>query len=149
MGIPLHETVTAGRRVQKMRQVEMTYRLGFDALQRHLLNSKTYLPVPTIQKSMLQDTFENFCLWAASRKQIDLPTQIDFDHFERIGMQRFLLMEKIDLVQTIFKRSLEIWLVLDRALFLQDSGYQVDISRFCQRELTPRNILIRAQRDRF
>ena len=37
-------------------------------------------------------------------------------------------------------------LALDRALFLQEQGYQVEIGTFCSRSATPRNILIVAAR---
>jgi hypothetical protein len=53
-------------------------------------------------------------------------------------------MERISLVQQPFRRCLEMWLVLDKALFLAENGYQVEISQFCSRAMTPRNILIHA-----
>jgi len=52
----------------------------------------------------------------------------------------------LDLVRFLFRRPLEIWLALDRALFLQEQGYQVELGTFCPRHATPRNILIVAAR---
>ena len=40
------------------------------------------------------------------------------------------------------------WLVLDRALFLQEHGYDVRMGVFCDYPLTPRNLLLLAERDR-
>ncbi|GAA58338.1 hypothetical protein P20652_0192 [Pseudoalteromonas sp. BSi20652] len=34
--------------------------------------------------------------------------------------------------------------MLDRALYLQQQGYQVNVKTFCEKQLTPRNILILA-----
>ena len=37
-------------------------------------------------------------------------------------------------------------LVLDRALFLQEQGYTVRLGTFCETSLTPRNVLLLAER---
>jgi hypothetical protein len=44
----------------------------------------------------------------------------------------------------VFRRAIEVWLVLDRALYLQQQGYHVSVTTFCEKQLTPRNILILA-----
>lgn len=144
--LPLQETVTAGQTVKNKRFVEVSFRLGFDALQRSLFKNSQYLPVPNVQKSLLNEGFEAFCRWAATQKNITLPTCIDYDAFQQQGESRFLLVEKMETVRTLFRRPLEMWLVLDRALYLTENGYQTTVSTFCPRELTPRNLLIHAQR---
>ncbi|MBW7436181.1 hypothetical protein, partial [Escherichia coli] len=53
--------------------------------------------------------------------------------------------EKLSLVQQGFRRLLEMWLVCDKALFLEEQGYQVSVNEFCPREVTPRNLLIHAK----
>lgn len=143
--LPLHETVTAGAGVKNKREKEMCYRLGFDALQRAEGISDKYLPIPTVQKSLFKNDFVFFCKWAAKAKNITFTDNIDFAHFEQEGIKRFALIEKIDLVQTLFKRPLEIWLGLDRAIYLEEQGYAVSLSIFCERTLTPRNMLIQAK----
>jgi len=50
-------------------------------------------------------------------------------------------------VRGLFRRPLEMWLVLDRALFLQENGYQAQVGRFCETALTPRNLMVLAERD--
>lgn len=144
--LPLHETVTAGACVKNKRKKEMCYRLGFDALQRAEGISQNYLPIPTVQKSVFNNDFVFFCNWAAKVKNIVLNNKVDFAHFEQEGIKRFNLIEKIDLIQTLFKRPLEIWLSLDRAIYLEEQGYAVTLSTFCERALTPRNILIQAKK---
>jgi len=47
-------------------------------------------------------------------------------------------------VQHLFRRPLELWLVLDVAMYLQEQGYQVSLSELCAPELTPRNLLLQA-----
>ncbi len=143
--IPLQETVTGGARVKRHRQLEMSYRLGFDSLLREALAHCCYTPIPSIKKSQLAQGFGAFCHWAAEHKQIALPP-CDFSHYADVGEQRFLYMERLSLLQSVFKRPLEMWLVWDKALYLSEHGYQVSVGCFCARHVTPRNILIQATR---
>ncbi|WP_261817457.1 SAM-dependent methyltransferase [Vibrio gallicus] len=141
--IPLQETVTGGERVLRHRQLEMVYRLGLDELLTSLTKTQHYQPIPSIKKSQLQHGFEAFCHWAAKTKGFDLPLA-EWDKFEQMGQARFLEMERLSLVQQVFLRPLEMWLVFDKALFLQEQGYAVSLSQFCDKKITPRNILIQA-----
>ncbi|USD61458.1 methyltransferase [Vibrio sp. SCSIO 43140] len=143
--IPLQETVTGGERVKRHREQEMSYRLGFDALCKELGLSVEYLPVPSIKKSQLASGFKAFCLWAGEKKSFTIP-EVDFERFEKIGEERFWAMEALSLVQGVFRRPLEVWLAMDKALYLESKGYQVTLSTFCEVETTPRNILIHAAR---
>ena len=140
--IPLQQTVTGGERVRRHRQQEMVFRLGFDLITRQALGMEGYQPVPSIRKSQLSDGFESLCRWAAEQKGIDLAQEIDFDHFEKLSEQRFWQMERLSLVQLVFQRPLEIWLALDKALYLEERGYRVRLAEFCAKSVTPRNILI-------
>ncbi len=142
--VPLQQTVTGGARVVRHRQLEMQYRLGFDELLRRELGFSEHTPVPSIKKSTLENGFEAFCLWAADKKSIALPKQVDLALFERLGEQRFVKMEQLSLAQQLFQRPLEMWLALDKCLYLQEQGYQVELKEFCEASLTPRNLLINA-----
>ncbi|NAW57325.1 MULTISPECIES: methyltransferase [unclassified Vibrio] len=143
--IPLQETVTGGERVRRHRFQEMVYRLGFDLLLRSELSLQQYLPIPSIRKSMLADGFEVFCRWAAEQKQMILP-DCDWAYYHEQAERRFWHMERLSLIQDIFRRPLEMWLVMDKASYLSEQGYRVNISEFCRRDITPRNILIHAER---
>ncbi|OIQ26743.1 methyltransferase [uncultured Vibrio sp.] len=143
--IPLQETVTGGERVKRHRFLEMSYRLGLDILLREENLAEEYLPIPSIKKSQLSTGFESFCLWATRQKGITLP-YVDFDCYLEQGQQRFWHMERLSLVQQLFRRPLELWLVLDKALYLEQHDYNVSLSQFCSRQVTPRNILLHAYR---
>ncbi|MEE3878294.1 methyltransferase [Vibrio sp. YYF0003] len=140
--IPLQQTVTGGERVRRHRQQEMIFRLGFDLLTRQVLGIEEYQPVPSIRKSQLSEGFEAFCLWAAEKKAIDISQSIDFNKFETLAEQRFWHMERMSLVQLVFQRPLELWLALDKVLYLEQRGYRASLSEFCAKTVTPRNILI-------
>jgi len=55
-------------------------------------------------------------------------------------------VRNLELVRGLFRRPLELWLLLDRALLLEEQGYRVHLGTFCPSELTPRNILLLAER---
>ena len=53
---------------------------------------------------------------------------------------------RLELVRSLFSPGLELWLVLDLALFLEENGYDCSLAQICPMSLTPRNILIEARR---
>ncbi|MCH8497865.1 MAG: SAM-dependent methyltransferase [Marinobacter sp.] len=143
--LAVQETVTAPAHDRRRRNQNSIWRLAFDALQRHLRGIDEYLPVPSAPGQITQAGFVAFCRWAADREGIALPTTLDWDSWLAKGEVRLLQVRRHELVRHLFRRPLEYWLVLDYALFLEEQGYQVQLSRFCDRSLTPRNILLDAR----
>ncbi|MCO7190755.1 MULTISPECIES: methyltransferase [unclassified Pseudoalteromonas] len=146
MKLALQETVTAPGRVAKVRKREVQWRLAFDALRRDVTGDTQYLSVPSVNKAIFSGSFVDFCHWAADQKQLDLPAHFDADHYLAQGRARQRITERIELVRHAFRRAIELWLVLDRVLYLEQAGYDVSLSEFCHKSLTPRNILIQATR---
>lgn len=144
--LPLQETVTAGQRVRRLRDREVDWRLGADLLQREISGVDVYRSLPHFPKRLLNGRFEDFCRLAAARWELDLPTGVDYVRFEAAGRERRLDVSRMELVRHLFRRPLEIWLVLDRALYLTEQGYRVSLGTFCEHRLTPRNLLIQAER---
>lgn len=142
--LPLQQSVIANDKHKGYRLQEMAWRLGFDALQRKVRGCNEYLPVPAVKQSQLNGEFEDFCLWAAESKGLRLATDLDFQAYQVTGEQRQRLTRRIDLVAHLFRALLEQWLLLDRVCFLQEQGYQVNLSEFCSNSITPRNALIYA-----
>ena len=152
LSLAVQETVTAGARERRLRDQQLAWRLGFDLLQRQLRGVDHYLNCPTIPQSRLSGSFSEFCYWMADKKSLDLDAAmkkgtIDMDTFEQQGWQRVELVEQMEILRQLFRRPLEIWLALDRVLFLEQQGYRVRLNRFCERQLTPRNLLIQALRN--
>jgi len=50
------------------------------------------------------------------------------------------------LIRNALGRALEIYLLLDRAIYLEEQGYKVKVEEFFDEELSPRNIGITAVR---
>ncbi|MEG0636017.1 MAG: methyltransferase, partial [Pseudomonas sp.] len=146
LGLPLSETVTAGLRVRLQRDTSMARRLGFDQLQRQLRGCDEYLPTPSLPSEWLHRSFADYCQHLAALKGLSTGEQ-DWAALEQHGWQRLAQVRNLELVRGLFRRPLEMWLVLDRALFLQENGYQAQVGRFCETALTPRNLMVLAERD--
>ena len=146
LGLPLSETVTAGKRVRLQRDTSMARRLGFDQLQRELRGLDEYLPTPSLPARWLDKPFADYCRELANLKGLSTGEQ-DWAALEAHGWRRLAEVRNLELVRGLFRRPLEVWLVLDRALFLGENGYKVDVGTFCDPALTPRNLMVLAERD--
>lgn len=144
--LAVRETVTAPARVREQTNTLSQWRLGFDGLQRHLRGVDQYLQVPSYSPARIREGFLGFCRWAAEKKHVHLPDDTDFGHWLAYGQQRYAEVRRYELIRHLFRRPLELWLVLDYAVFLEEQGYQVRLGRFCARSLTPRNLLLDAVR---
>jgi hypothetical protein len=144
--LALKSTVAARRTERELRERERWWRLAFDALQRDVRGCDDYLNVPSCKRELLRQGFGDFCQWAASARQFALPAAIDYDHYLQRGRERQRAITRLELLRQLFSRPLELWLVLDCALFLQEHGYRVAVTQFCDNSVSPRNILIQGER---
>lgn len=60
----------------RLRTIELTWRLGFDLLQRELRGVDEYLPLPNLQKSWLSGSFVDFAHWAVGVKGLTIPPEM-------------------------------------------------------------------------
>jgi hypothetical protein len=146
LGLPLTETVTASACVRRQRNSSMARRLAFDQLQRELRDTDQYLPTPSLPSAWLDKSFANYCQDLAALKGLPEPASRDWAALEAQGWQRLAQVRNLELVRALFRRPLELWLLLDRALYLQAQGYQVRLGTFCAAQLSPRNLLLLAER---
>jgi len=144
--MPMQETVTAGARVRRQRDESMARRLAFDLLQREIRQSDEYLPTPSLPPSWLDKPLADYCRDLCELKGLHLEHTPDWQHLELSGWQRLAQVRNLELLRGLFRRPLECWLALDRALFLQENGYRTRIGSFCPTQLTPRNLLILAEK---
>lgn len=142
----VQEQVTAGARVARLREQEVQWRLAYQGLYEWVTGAHHYRPLPSVSKHWFSGEFEEFVQWAAQYHGIVLPPHIDIERWLAHGETARLQVARLDLVRHLFRRPLEAMLVLDRATFLAEHGYQVQISEFCNYHLTPRNFLISACR---
>lgn len=146
LALPMSETVTAGARVRRQRDTSMARRLAFDLLQRQLSGIDQYLPTPSLPSAWLEKTLANYCRDLAALKELSTIGSQDWPALEAAGWQRLAEVRNLELLRGLFRRPLELWLNLDRALFLAEQGYVVRLGTFCDAPLTPRNLLLLAER---
>ncbi|MFB1029276.1 MAG: hypothetical protein QMC09_06295 [Thauera sp.] len=75
-----------------------------------------------------------------------LPTAVDWADWEAVGERRRDEVRRLELVRHAFRRALEVWLALDLVLGFEARGFTARIGTFCERALTPRNLLVLASR---
>ncbi|HEY0634460.1 MAG TPA: methyltransferase [Gammaproteobacteria bacterium] len=140
------ETVTSSPREVRLRDREMAWKLGFDMLRREVMGIGHYEPIRPIDKGWLKLDFAGFCRALAMREGVALPEEIAWDAYEQKGWQRQHDTQRLTQLRHAFRRPLELWLVLDMAVYLQAHGYEVKLANFCARSVTPRNILVSARK---
>lgn len=138
--------VTGGERVRRLRYTETLWRQVYQQVREIYLGKQDYRPLPSVAKHWFSGPVEDFVAWAVAEHKYPLPEQIDWSMVMDKAQQRLRRIQRLDLVRHIFRRPLEIWLILDRALYLQEQGYRVDIREFCPYEMTPRNFLLQASK---
>lgn len=145
--LPVTDTATAGARDRRLRDQAMAWKLAFLKLREDVAGvsaTRTFKPVPS---SWLSLGFEQWCRKLAAREGVEVLEDSGWDTLEAYGRQRQREVMRLSLVRHVFRRPLEVWLALDRALFLERAGYRVMLAEFCGRELTPRNLLISGRRE--
>ena len=146
LGLPMSETVTAGTRVRRQRDESMARRLGFDLWQRQHRQCDEYLSTPSLPGTWLNKPFAEYCADLAALKNLSTSGDEDWPALQAAGWERLAQVRTLELVRGLFRRPLEVWMVLDRALYLEENGYEVQVGEFCDNHLTPRNLMLLAQR---
>ncbi len=142
--LPTADDVAARPALRGARRRDMAFRLGLDLLVREASGEDAYRPLGRLPARVRRLPFEAFCREAARRLEIELPARWDPAIVERAGRERALVARQLGVVRARFRRPLELWLVLDRAMALAEAGRTVTVERFCPRAITPRNLLITA-----
>lgn len=139
------ETVTASPRLMRQRDHDLAWKLAF-AGWRELVSDvpyKTFKPVPA---PWLRCSFADFLGRIAAREGLPLPDAHHLESIEAAGWERQREVLRLSIPRHACRRALELWLVLDLAEYLEVRGYELSLSTFCNRRLTPRNLLLSARR---
>ncbi len=139
------ETVAAGARERRLRDRDQAWKLAFLELRAAagIPRERTFKPVPA---HWYEAGFAAWMRRLAEREAVPLDAAPDWAELEQRGWARQREVRRLDLLRLAFRRPLEIWLALDRAVYLERHGYRVTLSEFCPRQVTPRNLLISARR---
>lgn len=140
--LPTAHEVVARAPIRAARRREQVWRLGFDLLVRQASGVDSYVPQGRFEKAAFDKPFAEFCALAADRLERQLPPRWDAAAAERAGSERARHVRALGLVRGLFRRPMELWLVLDRALALCDRGRTAVVGTFCDPAVTPRNLMI-------
>lgn len=139
------EAVTAAPRRLRQRDREMAWKLGFDAWRRQVGGYHDYRSFKPVPAAWMRGRFADFMALMTQREGLALPAACLLGELEERGWQRQREVMRLSIVRNAFRRPLEVWLALDLAVRLENDGYAVTLGRFCERRLTPRNLLISAR----
>ncbi len=142
--LAVRDTVTASGREVRLRRQEMAWKSAF-VHWRSIVSGEDYRTFKPVPDAWLKGRFEDFCRLLAEREHLVAPGSADLARLEALAWQRGREVERLTLLRLAFRRPLETWLALDRALCLAGQGYEVRVAEFCPRHITPRNILISAR----
>lgn len=148
------ETSTANSLDRTLRQRELRWRVAFDLHLRELRGIDAYSRTPSVKKSLLKTNFNTFA--QALVQELERRGRRDFDFTPLSETAEAKLLEKaqaklsylarLEKAQLAFRGPLEHWLLLDRALFLQEHGYRVEIQEFCAKHHSGRNHVLLAKK---
>lgn len=139
------DTTTAGARDRRRRDTAMAWKLAFLELRMQRSGTAPAVPFPPVPAGWLAAGFGGWMRPLAVREGLALDPEPDWQALERLGWHRQRETVRLDLARLAFRRALEMWLVLDRAIFLSRAGYDIRLIEFCPRAVTPRNLLISAR----
>lgn len=139
------ETVTASPRLTRQRDRGLAWKLAFTAWRNDITGEtyKTFKPVPAM---WLRGSFADYLAGMAAREGLPVAAARHTDGIEAVGWQRHRDLMRLSIPRHAVRRALEIWLVLDLAIYLGAQGYDASLATFCPRHLTPRNLLLTARR---
>lgn len=136
----------ASTKEKNERRKHMLYRLAFDILIQKTMGKNEYTPIPPFPLTLLREPFSHFCEKLSQRLKIKIPPSYSRKEALQEGENRLRMVLTFGQVLNIFKRPLELWLILDRVMYLLEHNVQVEIGTFCEKDITPRNILIIAKK---
>ena len=139
------ETVTASQRLTRQRDRDMAWKLAF-TVWRAAVGAAAYQTFKPVPATWLRGSFGDFLTRMAAREGLPPPQPGQLEAIETTGWQRQREVMRLSIPRHAFRRALELWLVLDLAEYLEARGYAPRLATFCNRQLTPRNLLLTAQR---
>lgn len=145
--LAVQEMVTSAERERRQSQTMAQWRMAFDLIQRELRGVDEYLPTPSLGYHLLAQGPERVIRTLADRKSLSIPDGFDIQPYVARAEERHAAFRRLQLVSHGFRRALELWLVLDLALYLEEGDCEVELTSFCPRDITPRNIRILATRN--
>lgn len=145
--LAVQEQVTGGQRIAKLRDQEQLWRLVFELYRAQCTGQDDYQPLPSVPKHWFSGELQEFVRWACQQQHLlSCPSKAQLEALIPEAQRRLELVRSIDSIKQFLRQPFERWLLLDRALMLAEQGFDVTLREFCQRQHSPRNVMIIAKR---
>ena len=135
----------SGQRRTRLRERELAWRRGLDLLRAEATGNPVYRPLPSCPRGWLSADFGTWVTRMADAHAVPLPAQWNPAEWEARGSEESWRLRALGLPRLVFRRALEVWLLLDRAAALEEMGWSVRVGTFCPGDLTPRNLCLVAR----
>lgn len=144
--LAVQEMVTASAASRNQVHLLGQWRMAFDLIRQTLEGSDSAITTPSLPYSWVARGPEAVIRYLAERRGLVIPEGFSLAPHLEAAQRRYQQYLRLQLVNQGFRRALELWLVLDLALFLEEGRLTVDLVTFCPRSVTPRNIMVLARR---
>jgi hypothetical protein len=144
--VATREATHAGQRRTRLRSRELVLRAAWDLLRREATGVDAHHGFPPLVRSRFDAPIDDFLRAMSAETGEPLPP-FDADATWARAEARVREVRALELARLMFRRTLELYVILDRAVALVDGGWQVNVGTFCEAEATPRNVVIVAARD--
>lgn len=139
------EEVRAPPRLRRARRRAMRLRLAVDLLLRERRGEDRFHVLPSWPDAWAAEGLVGLVRRLNEARGLELPDEAArLARVEAEAAVRLHEARALGMARAPFRRPLELWLVLDRARWLELAGMRVDVRIFCARAVSPRNLLVRA-----
>ena len=132
-----------------MKKKVKSYRYGIHLYLHHKLGIKKFINVGDGSKADYQKDFYEYTLKKLEHLKIETkytPMEIQ-KWWEQPSIQTKIdEMFCMNIIRWQFGRAIEMWILLDRACYLAENGYQIKMGEYFNENISPRNIGIFASK---
>jgi len=132
-----------------MKRKVKSYRYGIHLFLYYQLNLKTFINVGDGKKLDYEKPFSTYVLKKLKHLNIKSNlTEKEIDRWFKSSTVQLKISEMfcMNIIRWQFGRLIELWILLDRALYLEESNFKVKVGEYFDEKISPRNIGIYAQK---
>ncbi|MEC7987753.1 MAG: methyltransferase [Myxococcota bacterium] len=131
---------TSRRKRILLRKKALRYRLGLASfLEENGIENTRF---PSVPRSVFDRSFVEFCMYMQEKHAVMSPKKPEA-RWEWVGAERARKVRALGVPRLLFRRAIELLIVLDASQYLIEAGREVELGVFCPFHVTPRNVMIR------
>ena len=134
------------QKAKERRRRDMLFRVVIDLILRDLEQQESYSSFPPVPDGWKDLSLSEYVEHVFVREGFSLPRGVDLSAYEQRGKNKLRMIRGLSSLRSMFIRPLEVWINADRALCLQEHGYDVELGLCMPFVVSPRNICIRASK---